>query len=294
MRSIFPRAILIAAALAAGCSDAPWNYPYSTAERSEKILYSVFVDRPKHLDPAQSYTTDEAVFTRQIYEPPLQYHYLKRPYELVPLTAVAVPRPHTITRGGATYSVYEIRIRPGIHYQPHPAFNPEHLSLTRSTIDKLRSPYDLPGHTTRELVADDVVYSYERLASSPKLIRTYFDHVEKVYARDTHTGWVAGRRADDFSLDLDHARELIAEHRPHVVLLPSPNNPTGTALDIDAITALCDAAGEQAIVVVDEAYGEFRRAGTPSALDLLPSRRNLVVTRTMSKAFAGAGGGAGG
>src|SRR5262245_24707791 len=164
MRSVFPRAILVAAALAAGCSGTPWNYPYSTADRSEKILYSVFVDRPKHLDPAQSYTTDEAVFTRQIYEPPLQYHYLKRPYELVPLTAITVPKPQTITRGGATYSVYEIRIKPGIHYQPHPAFNPEHLSLTRSAVAGLRSPYDLPGHTTRELVADDYIYQIKRLA----------------------------------------------------------------------------------------------------------------------------------
>ena len=72
MRSIFLRAILIAAALAAGCSGTPWNYPYSKADRDEKILYSVFVDRPKHLDPAQSYTTDEAVFPRPLYEPPLQ------------------------------------------------------------------------------------------------------------------------------------------------------------------------------------------------------------------------------
>jgi oligopeptide transport system substrate-binding protein len=164
MRSIFPRAILVAAALAAGCSGTPWNYPYSTADRNEKILYSVFVDRPKHLDPAQSYTTDEAVFTRQIYEPPLQYHYLKRPYELIPLTATAVPKPRTITKGGATYNVYEIRIKPGIHYQPHPAFNPANLALTRSGVDKLRSPYDLPGHTTRELLADDYIYQIKRLA----------------------------------------------------------------------------------------------------------------------------------
>ena len=165
MRSIFLRAILIAAALAAGCSGGtPWNYPYSKADRDEKILYSVFVDRPKHLDPAQSYTTDEAVFTRQIYEPPLQYHYLKRPYELIPLTAVSVPKPRTFTRGGATYSVYEIRIRPGIHYQPHPAFNPAHLSLDRSAIARLKSPYDLSGHTTRELVADDYIYQIKRLA----------------------------------------------------------------------------------------------------------------------------------
>ncbi|MEZ0580951.1 histidinol-phosphate transaminase [Nocardioides sp. MH1] len=108
------------------------------------------------------------------------------------------------------------------------------------------------------------------------------------YARDTHTRWVAGRREEDFSLDLDVARDLVKTEQPGVVLLPSPNNPTGTALPHDAIGVLCEAAGD-GLVVVDEAYGEFRRAGVPSALELLPTYRNLVVTRTMSKAFAGAG-----
>ena len=108
------------------------------------------------------------------------------------------------------------------------------------------------------------------------------------YARDTVTEWLVGHREHDFTLDLDHARELVAERRPSVVLLPSPNNPTGTALPPEAVTALCEAAGD-GLVVVDEAYGEFRRAGTPSALELLPRHRNLVVTRTMSKAFALAG-----
>ena len=108
------------------------------------------------------------------------------------------------------------------------------------------------------------------------------------YARDTNTEWVVGHREEDFSLDLDHARALVAQHRPAVVLLPSPNNPTGTALPPAAIAGLCEVVGD-GLVVLDEAYGEFRRAGTPSALDLLPEHRNLVVTRTMSKAFALAG-----
>ncbi|HEY0902441.1 MAG TPA: histidinol-phosphate transaminase [Marmoricola sp.] len=110
------------------------------------------------------------------------------------------------------------------------------------------------------------------------------------YARDAMTAWVAGRRREDFSFDLDHARDLVAEHRPSVVLLPSPNNPTGTALPHDVIGALCRLVdGVDGIVVIDEAYAEFRREGTPSALELLDDHRNLVVTRTMSKAFALAG-----
>jgi histidinol-phosphate aminotransferase len=108
------------------------------------------------------------------------------------------------------------------------------------------------------------------------------------YARDAMTDWVVGHRAEDFSLDLDAARDLVHRTRPSVVLLPSPNNPTGTALPPEAVSMLCDAAGD-GIVVVDEAYGEFRRSGTPSALELLPRHRNLVVSRTMSKAFALAG-----
>jgi histidinol-phosphate aminotransferase len=110
------------------------------------------------------------------------------------------------------------------------------------------------------------------------------------YARDTITEWVVGHREEDFALDLDRARALVEEQRPAVVLLPSPNNPTGTALPPEAVSTLCDAlAPHDGILVVDEAYGEFRRAGTPSALGLLPQHRNLVVSRTMSKAFALAG-----
>ena len=107
------------------------------------------------------------------------------------------------------------------------------------------------------------------------------------YARDAMTTWVAGRRHEDFSFDFNEARRLIDEHLPTVILLPSPNNPTGTALPHEVISELCALA--PGIVVIDEAYAEFRREGTPSALELLPEHRNLVVTRTMSKAFALAG-----
>ena len=108
------------------------------------------------------------------------------------------------------------------------------------------------------------------------------------YARDTHSAWVLGRRADDFTIDVDAARSAIAEHRPSVIFLASPNNPTGTALPLDDIEAILAVA--PGMVIVDEAYAEFRRAGVPSALSLLPRYPRLVVTRTMSKAFALAGG----
>lgn len=108
------------------------------------------------------------------------------------------------------------------------------------------------------------------------------------YARNTHTTWLLGRRREDFTLDPAHALGLIAERQPSVVLLASPNNPTGTALPLDVIETICAAA--PGIVIVDEAYAEFRRAETPTAVSLLPRYPHLVVTRTMSKAFAFAGG----
>ncbi len=123
------------------------------------------------------------------------------------------------------------------------------------------------------------------------------------YARDTHTRWVTGRRASDFTIDVEHAVATIERERPAVVLLASPNNPTGTALPRATVEAVLDAAARVevpdapevagrragAVVVVDEAYAEFRRPGTPSALELLADHPNLAVTRTMSKAFAAAG-----
>ena len=74
-----------------GCDLNAVNSPYSSEQAKENILYSSFTLRPKHLDPARSYSSNEASFTGQIYEPPLQYHYLKRPYELEPLTATSLP-----------------------------------------------------------------------------------------------------------------------------------------------------------------------------------------------------------
>jgi histidinol-phosphate aminotransferase len=106
-------------------------------------------------------------------------------------------------------------------------------------------------------------------------------------SRVTCTEWFAACREDDFSIDPDKAAAQIRDTRPEVVFLTSPNNPTGTSVPLEVVRAVCDAA--PGVVVVDEAYAEFRRAGTPSALTLLPDYPHLVVTRTMSKAFAMAG-----
>ncbi|MEU5564538.1 histidinol-phosphate transaminase [Micromonospora musae] len=107
-------------------------------------------------------------------------------------------------------------------------------------------------------------------------------------ALGTGTRWVPGRRGADFGLTAEEAVAQVREHAPDVVFLCSPNNPTGTALDPTVVTAVLDAA--PGMVIVDEAYAEFARPGTVSALALLPDHPRLVVTRTMSKAFGFAGG----
>jgi histidinol-phosphate aminotransferase len=108
-----------------------------------------------------------------------------------------------------------------------------------------------------------------------------------IITRVSGTGWIDAHRDEDFGLAPGHAVAAIEEHRPDVVFLTSPNNPTGTALSPETIEAVLAAA--PGMVVVDEAYAEFRRTGTPSALTLLPGHPRLIVTRTMSKAFAMAG-----
>ncbi|WP_301100914.1 ABC transporter substrate-binding protein [Propionivibrio sp.] len=166
--------------LLAACSSEQ-NDPYPASERGKNILYSAFTERPKHLDPVQSYTEDEVTFTAQIYEPLLQYHYLKRPYTLVPATAQAVPVARYYDANGRELrsdaaaetiarSVYEIHIRPGIRYQPHPAFaldangKPLYADLARDALRGIETIADFAQTGTRELVADDYLYEIKRLA----------------------------------------------------------------------------------------------------------------------------------
>ena len=169
---------LVSVVLLAGCGQA-WNDPYPAADAEHNVLYAAFTDRPKHLDPAQSYTEDEITFTGQIYEPPLQYHYLKRPYALIPATLEQVPQPRFFDAQGRELaadapldaiaeSVYELRLIPGIRYQPHPAFaldergQPRYLG--KNVADGRQKIADFPQTGTRELTADDYIYQMKRLA----------------------------------------------------------------------------------------------------------------------------------
>jgi oligopeptide transport system substrate-binding protein len=164
-----------------GC-DKNINHPHPGQSKKENIYYASFSEQPKTLDPARSYSSNEAIFTANIYEPVLQYHYLQRPYVLVPLTALSVPSPryydihHKPVSEQApinqiAYSIYEIQIRPGIYYQPHPAFaknkkgQPLYFHLTAQQLKKISALSDFPLTATRELTAADYVYEIKRLAS---------------------------------------------------------------------------------------------------------------------------------
>ena len=203
----------------AGCADGLWNDPYPTSDRVSNTLFTAFVDRPKHLDPALSYASDEWDFITQIYEPPLQYHYLKRPYELIPQSADRMPTARFLASDGTDLGAaatpaqvaeteLEIRIRPGILYQPHPAFAKDaagtalYLSLPRSEI---LARYTLSAFSqtgTRELTAEDFIYQIKRLAN-PRATSPIFGHISE---------YVVGLKELADTLRKDNQR-LIAEHR---------------------------------------------------------------------------------
>ncbi len=114
---------------------------------------------------------------------------------------------------------------------------------------------------------------------------TYSMH--SIIAAGTGTRWVTAERDPGFRISPQTVVAAIQRHDPDLVFLCSPNNPTGTALEVETIAAACEAS--RGMVVVDEAYAEFAPAAAPSALSLLPGRERLIVSRTMSKAFAFAG-----
>jgi len=147
-----------------------WNNPYPANENKSNILYSSFSERPKHLDPAKAYSSNEYVFIGQIYEPLLQYNYFKRPYKLEPLISENLPE----IRKEGNKVVYKIKIKPNVFYQPHPALYKTqsgkyvYHNLTNKELDKIKNLDSFKNKknyiTTRELTANDYVYQIKRLA----------------------------------------------------------------------------------------------------------------------------------
>ena len=167
--------------LCSACDQSAWNNPYSDTESNQSIYYDSFSERPKHLDPVSSYSANEYVFLGQIYEPPLQYHFLKRPYELIPLTATVLPEPlyfdaigNLLKEDAATNDIasvkYRINIQSNILFQPHPAFarNAEgryvYHDLKSDDLEDIHALSDFKEVGTREMLASDYVYQIKRMA----------------------------------------------------------------------------------------------------------------------------------
>ncbi|OYW18066.1 MAG: peptide ABC transporter substrate-binding protein, partial [Burkholderiales bacterium 12-64-5] len=175
--------LLCGAALVAGCN----NSPLPAGEAATNTLFTGFQEKsPRHLDPTASYSNDETKITYQVYEPLYGYHYLKRPYQLVPKVAAAIVAPKYFDHAGrplpddapgeqVALSVYEVPLKHGVRYAPHPAFakdgqgryryHTDH-ALTRAELGDRHSPRDFEHQGTRELVAEDFVYAIKRHAST--------------------------------------------------------------------------------------------------------------------------------
>jgi hypothetical protein len=159
------------AALLAACD----NSPRQAGATQSNLIYSAMIENtPRHLDPTASYWSNDTLVTYQVYEPLYGYHYLKRPIELVPKSAAEVVKPAYYDKNGqrladdapgdqVAESVYEVPIRKGVLFQPHPAFAQDaqgnHLyhHMKPGELGERRTPMEFEHTGTRELVADDFV-----------------------------------------------------------------------------------------------------------------------------------------
>jgi ABC-type transport system substrate-binding protein len=180
LQSLRAAATALLAVFALGACN---NSPHPAGAAESNTFYGAFQERsPRYVDPTASYANNETPITYQVYEPLYAYHYLKRPYTLIPKTAVAVIAPKYLGKNGKALaddapgeqvaeSVYDVAIKPGVMFAPHPAFAKDeaghyryHAMNAAQTADK-RSPWDFEHTGTRELVADDFVYALKRHAS---------------------------------------------------------------------------------------------------------------------------------
>jgi ABC-type transport system substrate-binding protein len=182
---------LLGAALASACLlSACDNSPYPGGASKRNVLFNSFDERsPRYLDPTASYSNPESVYTYSAYEPLYAYHYLKRPYVLVPKLAEAVAAPYFVNAQGqrlpddapaeqVAESVYEIKLKRKVMYAPHPAFAREagqgpagtdsylYHAMTREQLGERRSPLEFEVTGTREVVAEDIVYALKRHATT--------------------------------------------------------------------------------------------------------------------------------
>ena len=168
------------ALLAVGCNNNPWPHD---AAASNTLYTAVAESSPRHLDPTASYWSNDTPYTYQIYEPLYGYHYLKRPFQLVPKAAAVVAKPKFLDKLGrelpddapaelVAESVYDVPIKPGILFQPHPAFARDEAgkylyhAMKPGDLGERRTPLQFEQQGTRELVAEDFVYALKRHATT--------------------------------------------------------------------------------------------------------------------------------
>ena len=175
---------ILVALIGLGACSRVTNNPHPAGSERTNTFFTGFQERsPKYLDPTASYNLDETPFEYSVYEPPYRFHYLKRPYEIAPRAAEEVapaqyfdsagnPLPEDAPADRIALVVYDIHIRNGIRYAPHPAFakGPDgkylYHHLTRADTDDKRTPFDFPVQGTREMTAHDYVYGIRRLATT--------------------------------------------------------------------------------------------------------------------------------
>ncbi|MGC9385779.1 MAG: ABC transporter substrate-binding protein [Hydrogenovibrio sp.] len=172
-------AVVVLAGSVGGCGVDRWNSPYELSMVERPVLFSAFSSRPKHLDPVVSYNANEWSIISQVYEPPLQYHYFKRPYTLEPLTLTTMPEVVYLNANGepvpegseqVAFTEYRLTLKPDIFYQPHPAFvknadgEPALVPLTAKPLEQIRTLEDIQPTDTRTLTAEDYAYAIKRMA----------------------------------------------------------------------------------------------------------------------------------
>lgn len=175
--------LLLSLLLLAGCKDShPWNSPYRKDLSQQNILFNAFSEQPKTLDPAKSYSADSALFVGQIVEPLLQYHYLLRPYRLVPLATTQLPEVTYFDAQGQPTNKpadiattrYRLTLRNDLRYAPHPALaarpdgSPRYRPIQAGDIKHVTQLSDFSQTGSRTVTAADYAYQIKRLAS-PKV-----------------------------------------------------------------------------------------------------------------------------
>ena len=163
------------------CGDSQLNNPHTAQKNPGMVYYSSFDLPPKHLDPAVSYSSIESLFLSQIYESPLGYHFLKRPYELSPTAASRLPEVDylnearelvTADSGEVAFTRYTIHLKPDLHFQPHPAFakneygKPLYLFGSAEETEGYKSLEDFSEVGSRPAVSNDFIYQIKRLSDA--------------------------------------------------------------------------------------------------------------------------------